>query len=81
MFRLLEHEYRFIKLMEEFMATVPAGLAALQQAVTDLTAAVTAATTALQATGDSDATVATLAADVEAQAKALTAAIPTTPAA
>lgn len=62
------------------MSTVPSGLAALQQAVTDLTAAVTAATTALKVTGDSDATVGTLAADVEAQTAALKAAIPTPPA-
>ena len=63
------------------MATTASGLAALQQAVTDLIAAVTAATTALGSQGDSDATVATLAGEVEAQATALKAAIPAPPAA
>jgi hypothetical protein len=65
-----------VEIKEILMSTSPSGLAQLQQAVADLTAAVTAATAALASTGDSDATVATLAADVEAQAAALKAATP-----
>ena len=65
------------------MATTPAGLAALQQAVTDLTGAVNAATAALQASqqqqGDSDAAVASLAAEVETQVSTLKAATPAPP--
>lgn len=65
-----------VEIKEILMSTSPSGLAQLQQAVADLTAAVTAATAALASTGDSDATVATLAADVETQVTALKAAIP-----
>lgn len=62
--------------MLKIMSTTPSGIAALQQAVADLTAAVTSATAALQNTGDSDTTVADLASQVEAQATALKAATP-----
>lgn len=68
-------ELREIKqLLKEFLMT--AGLVALQQAVTDLTAAVTAASAALGNTGDSDAAVAALATEVETQTAALKAATP-----
>lgn len=70
--------------MEKIMATVPAGLASLTQAEQDLAAAETAAVAQLvslaaqlSALQSEDPQVATLAAQIEAQAKALQAA--TTP--
>lgn len=66
--------------LEEIMSIVPSGLAAMQQAVIDLTATVAEATAliaSLSAPNAEDAEVATLAASVEQQNAALKAALPT----